>query len=195
MSGLPLPAVPPRPIPPPSDPDLEGRTPEWSDRLLPDRPLRFVADGKVGACAWATLSERAVAALTECGFDLAEARPPPYTKKDRSLLGASPGYGWIVGESDLHRGEFGFFRTQGFASFIASVQAWTDPALVKGDNDSEETPHAWIARVRAGRVRSVQVLSRYSGNVRQFRGILETEDSYTWIAPAILERLSGRPSE
>jgi hypothetical protein len=182
---------PERSKPPPSDPSLEGEIAEWSDRLLPDRPLRFLAEGKIQARAWAALAEQAVACFDECDLELAEVRTPPYTRKDRKLLGAQPGYGWIVGEAELRPAEFGLLETKGYRSFIAAIQAWTDPAIGKREPDTEQTPHAWNVRVRAGRVHSVEVLSRYHGAVRQFRGTTDTDEAYGWIAKEILTRLSG----
>lgn len=195
MTGPAPSAAPERSTPPPSDPTRKETAAEWGDRLLPERPLRFVANGRIAGCSWARLTERTLAAFKECGLDLAETRPPPYTRKDLSYIGARPGYGWIVGEADLRAITTGVAGMTAFESFVAAVQAWTRPALERGDLDSVLTPHDWAARVRAGRVHSVEVISRYSGPIRQYRGTADTEERYGWIPSAILSRLSETDPE
>ena len=178
-------------VPPPSDPALEGATAEWSDRLVPDRPLSFAAEGKVSTRTWVDLVEVTIAAFKDCGLELAEIRAPPYSRKELSYLGATRGYGYILGESDLRTETFGFLQTKGYRSFIGAVQAWVDPPLTKSEVDTEQALHRWIVRVRAGYVHSVEVQVRYeSGPTRQFRGTMDTDRAYTWIAPGILKRIA-----
>jgi len=189
MPGAPPEAGVPGPKPPSSDPALEVEAAEWSDRFLPDRPLRFLAESQLGTCPWEEIAERTVTAFQECGLDLAEVRAPPYSKEDLSTLGAAAAHGYLVGESDLRRAAFGFFDSKGYASFVASVHAWIDPPLLKHEPDSEQAVHRWMVRVRAGRVHSIEPVSR-QGRVRQYSGIAETEEVYGWIAPWILSQVT-----
>jgi hypothetical protein len=168
-----------------------ARTGAWSDWTLPNRTMRFLVDGEIETCNWTTVAERARAAFSEFDMSYPEDRKPPYTPEDWRLFGTVAGSGWIVGESDLQKGNYGLFRTQGFQSFILTIQVWIEPPRRKGDLDSEMTPHRWKVQVRAGRVCSAEVSLRSSGIRRQYRGTVDTEEAFGWIAPAILNRLAS----
>lgn len=191
VSALPSKSQDPRPIPPASDPDIEGTAFEWDDRLLPGRPLRFIARGTLRACSWATLAECAVGAFSKCNLEMVETRHPPYSKADRWLLGAHPGVGFIVAEADLQRSRVGILKLSGYRSFVAALSAWTDPALGKHDSDDEQTRHDWIIEVRAGRVYSEDHEGRGAGAVRQFAAVADTEDEFGWIATTIVESVGA----
>jgi hypothetical protein len=170
-----------------SDPELAGTTPGWSDRFLPERPFRFVADGRVTQVSWADLAQRVVDAFPELHFAFAESRPPPFDKKAMSYLGATPGYGWLVGEAELQAAQSSFLGDKRFRSLVLTFQAWANPAVDKHELGVATTARDWQIRARAGRVLS-QVTTGRGPRVRQFKAVLDTEDTLGWLPQNLLAR-------